>query len=423
MMKRPVPGIGMRMVKSAAAVLICLLVSVAINREDMRIYTSIAALQCIQPYAGETWKMARQRLSGTVVGTAFGALGILLEVSLLDIRGDLAGYVLIALMVVPVLWTAVALGMTNAAYFSCVVFLSITVTHITDLDPWLFVWRRAAETLMGVAVGVGVSACRLPRRRRRDTLFVCGVDGVLLNAEEEMTPYSRVMLNRMLDDGALITIATMRTPASVREATEGLRFRLPIIVMDGAALYDLKQKAYLRSRPLPADLALRCRETFGALGVHCFLNCVLDNILMIYYGDLQNEAERSIYETLRTSPYRNYISASHYGGGEVLYLMAVDRTERIEAVLESLRSSGLADQVKIRFYPSTDYPGYHYLKLYEKDASRQAMLEELKAELGVVKSVTFSSQDGQGDVVLHGPGGNRVVRAIERRYEPFIWEK
>ena len=43
-----VPPIGMRMVKTAAAVLICLLVSMAVDREDMRIYSSIAALLCVQ---------------------------------------------------------------------------------------------------------------------------------------------------------------------------------------------------------------------------------------------------------------------------------------------------------------------------------------------------------------------------------------
>ena len=38
------PHVGLRMVKSAAAVLICLLVSMLVNREEMRIYSSIAAL-------------------------------------------------------------------------------------------------------------------------------------------------------------------------------------------------------------------------------------------------------------------------------------------------------------------------------------------------------------------------------------------
>ena len=91
------PQIGMRMVKSAAAVFLCLLLSVLWNREDMRIYSSIAALWCIRPYHGDTKKMAIQRISGTAVGTAYGALAILAELYLLPgIRGTVPGYLLIA---------------------------------------------------------------------------------------------------------------------------------------------------------------------------------------------------------------------------------------------------------------------------------------------------------------------------------------
>ena len=42
-----VPPIGMRMVKTAVAVLICLLLSALVDREDMRVYSTIAALLCI----------------------------------------------------------------------------------------------------------------------------------------------------------------------------------------------------------------------------------------------------------------------------------------------------------------------------------------------------------------------------------------
>ena len=68
-----VPPIGMRMVKTAAAVLICLLVSMAVDREDMRIYSSIAALLCVQPYAEDTKRMAIQRIVGTAIGSVFGS--------------------------------------------------------------------------------------------------------------------------------------------------------------------------------------------------------------------------------------------------------------------------------------------------------------------------------------------------------------
>ena len=162
-----VPPIGMRMVKSAAAVLICLLISMAVDREDMRIYSSIAALLCVQPYAEDTRRMAVQRTVGTAIGSVFGIATLLLEM-VLDIRGTLTGYILIAAVTVPALWISVALKAANAAALSGIVFLSITVTHVTDASPWIFAWYRASETLVGIVVGIAVNAFQLPRRKRRD---------------------------------------------------------------------------------------------------------------------------------------------------------------------------------------------------------------------------------------------------------------
>ena len=416
------PPVGMRMVKSALAVLICLLVSLLVDREDMRIYSSIAALLCVQPYAEDTKRMAIQRTVGTAIGSVFGIAVLLLEMAFLDIRGTLAGYVLVAAVIVPVIWISVALKAANAAALSGIVFLSITVTHVTDASPWIFAWYRVSETLLGIAVGIAVNAFQIPRRKRRDVLFVSGLDGVLLTERERLTPYGLVQLNRMIDDGMQFTLATMRTPASVRETVRDLRFRLPIIVMDGAALYDMGQKRYLHACVLPQALALRCEAVFRAQGVHCFLNGVLDDNLMIYYGEFHNDVERKIFEKLRTSPYRNYVSRSYYRDCPLLYLMGIDRTERVQALYDALAAEGLLDQVKARFYASADYPGYSYLKLYERSASREAMLERLKGELGVERSVMVTSLDGCGDVVVRG-GVNQAVKRLERLYEPYIWER
>ena len=51
------------------------------------------------------------------------------------------------------------------------------------------------------------------------------------------------------------------------------------------------------------------------------------------------------------------------------------------------------------------------------------MLELLKQDLGVEKAVTFGSIEGQADVVLQDDTGNRVVKVLERMYEPYLWEK
>lgn len=422
MTDHPVPRIGMRMVKTAAAVLICLLLSALVDREDMRVYSTIAALLCIQPYAQDTKVAAVQRAVGTAIGSVFGVAVLLLEMYVLHIWGTLTGYVVAAVGIVPVLWISVVLRSANAAALSGIVFLSITVTHVTDATPWIFAWYRMWETLAGIAVGVAVNAFQVPRRKRRDVLFVSGLDGVLLTEEDTLTPYSRVQLNRMLDDGMQFTLATARTPASVWETTGELRFRLPVVVMDGAALYDMKRKRYLCTHPLPREIVLRCEEVFRAQGFQCFLNGVLDDNLIIYYGEFRNPAEEEIFEKLRTSPYRCYVSRQNFKDCPILYLMGIDRTERVEALRDALEAAGLLEQVKVRVDSAAGFPGCSYLKVYERSASREEMLERLKGELGLSRSVILTSQEGHGDVVVKG-GANQAVKRLEQLYEPYFWRR
>ena len=161
-----VPHIGMRMVKSAAAVLICLLISMLVDREDMRIYSSIAALLCIQPYAEDTKRMAIQRTVGTAIGSVFGIAVLLLEMSFQDFRGTLAGYVLVAVMIVPVLWISVALKSANAAALSGIVFLSISVYHVGDASPYTYALNRLLDTTIGIIVTLIVNLALPPYEKK-----------------------------------------------------------------------------------------------------------------------------------------------------------------------------------------------------------------------------------------------------------------
>lgn len=73
-------------------------------------------------------------------------------------------------MVVLVLYTTVLFGQKQASYFSCVVFLSIVINHVSDLNPYLFVWNRFLDTMIGICVGVCINCFSLHRVRNKDIL-------------------------------------------------------------------------------------------------------------------------------------------------------------------------------------------------------------------------------------------------------------
>lgn len=413
------PRIGLRIVKSAVAVFLCFVVDWLRNGEGIVFYSQLAALWCMQDYVKETKGNAFQRAIGTIVGTLYGLVALLLFARL-DVAGR-AGKVLesviVSAMVIVILYTTVLIKKKQASYFSCVVFLSIVVNHVADANPYLFVWNRFLDTMVGILIGVAVNTFHLPRSLNKDTLFLSGLDDTLLGEDGRLTAYSKVELNRMLDSGLLFTISTMRTPASLMEPLADIRLRLPVIVMDGAALYDIQEKAYVHSYVISSDMAGKVASFLEGQGAHWFTNVVLDDVLVIYYQETDDEQYNALVQALGHSPYRNYVRRDAPKDVAVMYFMLLDKKDRIDALYAALGEQSFFGKLKVLKYDSEDYPGYAYIKIYNHNATKDNMADYLTGMLSVGKVVTFGSIEGMYTHTVRSGDSDQVVRLIRKEFE------
>ena len=383
--KFSLPPVGNRIIKSAVGVLLCWCVYLLRGRSGIPFYSMLAALWCIQPYINKTMSMALQRTVGTLIGAAFGLITIVLEIYVFNIYDQPLGFLIVALMIVPVIYTTLLIKRPNASYFSCVVFLSITVNHIMDENPYLFVLNRVLDTFIGIAIGMLVNSARLPRRRIKDVLFTAELDDMLSPISEQLTSFSKIEINRMLSEGLKFTLATMRTPASLMSILSDVELNLPVVVMNGAALYDFRENSYVMAYIISGDSCEKVRSIVTFAGMNVFTNALCDESLVIYYDKLENEAEQKIFASLKKSPYRNYLHRPPQPEDKVIYLMIIDRSERISALYEELVGSEVGSLLKIITYPSQDYSGFSYIKIYNKNAGKQHMTEILCREYGIEK--------------------------------------
>lgn len=417
-----IPRIGMRITKSAIAILLCYFISFLRGNSGIVVYSQLAALWCIQGYVSNSKKNALQRFIGTVIGAVYGLAFLLARQALERIcgreTGGLANALAVSAFIILVLYTTVLIKKKQASYFSCVVFLSIVVNHVADANPYLFVWNRFLDTVIGICVGIGVNVASLPHKKRRDILFVSGLDNTLLSAGDRLSDYSRVELNRMLDDGVNFTISTMRTPASLMEPMRDIRLRLPVIAMDGAVLYDIREKMYLKVYIISRETARRIRALAKSEGLCCFTNVVIDDMLVIYYEKSGDEVHQRLVSALRRSPYRNYVCRELPEEEDVVYFMLLYPSQVIEAFYDTLSASGLVSELKILKYDSDDYPGYSYIKIYNKNATKENMMAYLKNMTQVSEIVTFGSVAGRCDVLIENGDSNKAVHVLKKMYEP-----
>lgn len=441
------PRVGMRMVKTALAVCICFSIYILRGEEGVPVFSTIAAIICMQPHVDNSRQAAFNRIVGTLVGAAF-ALLILYLIRFIPWQYRYFRYVVISFSVIPVMYVTVLLKKTGASALAGIVLLSICLSN-GGQPPITDAVNRSVETIIGILVSLGVNSAHLPRRREKDCLFVTGFDGALYDEKSGITPYVFFELNQLLQEGMPFTIATERTPASLLSDIKNLNLNLPVIAMDGAVLYDVKDKRYLATNGLDRELADAICAHADKKGYHYFRNVVWQNVLLIYYNDFKHfksEAEKQTYLSNRRSPYRNYVNGEVPEDGIVVYILLVlkdGEADELEAELEEMDTKRELHFLRDK---SETPEGYCHLKIYHKNATKEYMLQRLMEGLPQKKYVAFGSNKNDlsmlaaaklsfatADAIpeavaaaheqLRGIDGDSVVRQMARLYKRLPWQK
>lgn len=416
--RRRIPLPGQRISRSVIATLLCFVIYFLRGRSGMPFFSVVAALQCITPYTSGMQKVAAKRVLGTLIGAAWGLIVLLLQRRFFGGEDGMSYYLLLTLFTGAVLYFAVLLRIPETAYFSAVVFLSIAINHIGDESPLVYSLVRLMDTVVGVLVAELVNRLHLPRVRNEDTLFVSAVGETILGPDRKLSPYSRIELNRLIEDGAKFTIATGETQATVRELLDGVDLRYPFITMNGAALYSIPGMRYLGTMPMSAESSQRFIRWAEERGAPLFSNCTEENLLVVRYREVKNEGMRLLMDTKLRSPYRNYVLSEVPPDTKVLYFLIIDAPERLDALEQEIAAEPWAGEYRVVRDRITDYPGYQRLKIYDHKVSREAMLSVLEEQMGTKKTVTMGSVPGKYDVYIADADRDQVVKELKRRFEP-----
>ena len=188
-------------------------------------------------------------------------------------------------------------------------------------------------------------------------------------------------------------------------------------------MYDMEKHEYLSTYVISPGTVHKLQAFLDMFDVNYFMNLILDDMLIIQYKELKNPAEKDIYDKLHTSPYRNYTKENLLPKARCIYFMLIGKQDNIHQIADALQSSELLHTLRMVTYPSNDYPGYAYIKIYNENATRENMIAYLKKKIGVQRSVTFGSIEGRYDVVIREYDSNKVVKVLKKMYEPLRWSR
>ena len=413
---------GQRIVRTVIAVFLCMLVYEARGRRGMPIFALIAAVMCIQPYTKNMKAIAQRRVIGTLIGAGWGVLTLLLEQNIRGIPDpdDLLHYAIAAIGAGIVIYFTVWLHLAEMAQFAGIVFLIVVITQTGSSNVFLYAYHRIVDTLIGIAVGEVMNRIHLPRMRNTDTLFASGITNTIFEEGHKLSGYSLIELNRLIEDGCKFTVETIEAPASIRELLRDVDFQLPIIAMDGAILYDIKERKFLETVLMePGTVAEICRLLEDE-EIEFFMQTREQEVLIIRHGELKNEAIREVYTRKRVSPYRNFVPRLNDADylDKTIYFFILEKKEKVERAVTEIRDAPWADTVRISIDERSIPEGYMCVRIFPAEATKERTLARLQEMVGAKQTITFGSVPGKYDVVVRNADKDLMVKELKSRYEP-----
>lgn len=220
------------------------------------------------------------------------------------------------------------------------------------------------------------------------TLYVTDMDGTLLNNGSFVTEYSSHIISQMTAEGALITVATARTPATVVPLMDDTTTSVPYVVMTGAAMFDRKSMTYINRQIIPNDDCNLLNEIFQNNNVNPFIyNFIDDSKLLVYHHPSMTPQEQDFYDERCNLPLKEFTFQpfSDPNAEKILYF-AVGAKEAILKIYDEITATG---RFAASCYPDIFAAGIYLLEVFAIGVSKANAILKLKEQLGATRLVAF----------------------------------
>lgn len=230
-------------------------------------------------------------------------------------------------------------------------------------------------------------------------LFVSDLDGTLLNHNKEISRYSKEELNKLINKGIQFTVATARTPATVVELLKGVDIKLPVILMNGVLIYDIKNNKYIDVKSMHNEIVNEVLRIFSEYNKNPLVYGIKNDGLLVFYKEFAYEIEHNFYKERYDSPLKTFVKVEEFDtsikDSKIINFIAFDRLEVIQEIYNKLlKVKGLT----VNYYEELYDKGWYYIEAYSADASKANGIKFLADYVEHSRVITFG--DNVNDIPM-----------------------
>lgn len=230
-----------------------------------------------------------------------------------------------------------------------------------------------------------------------NTLYVTDLDGTLLNNGSFVSDRSAEIISGLTTNGALITVATARTPATVVPLLAATETDVPYVVLTGAATFDPVDMVYLSGRSIPRSDCALLNRLFAQAHINPFIYRFLNNrYLTVYHDRSMTEQEYSFYEERANLELKHFTFEPQSDPDvEAVLYFAIGHEENIRALADEIARTG---RYSVSCYPDIYAVGIYMLEVFTAGVSKADAVADMQQHVGADRLVVFG--DNLNDIPM-----------------------
>ena len=229
------------------------------------------------------------------------------------------------------------------------------------------------------------------------TLYISDLDGTLLNNDGELSYKSANILNQLIDNSVLFSLATARTYSTVVPMMKNVKLNCPVILMNGVCIYDTVNLKPIKIHKIDYNIALSLLEVFKAFDKYPMLYYDFNGHLTVEYIKITTLAQEKYVHTRKENYNKAMRQVDNYSLSpdcDLIYFAILDSKNDLQPIYDIVSQR---NDVTCNFY-SDNYSGDYFLEIYSKNASKAKSALALKEMVGADRIVAFG--DNLNDIPM-----------------------
>ncbi|SFD71962.1 hypothetical protein SAMN05216378_1129 [Paenibacillus catalpae] len=242
--------------------------------------------------------------------------------------------------------------------------------------------------------------------------YLTDLDGTLLRSDQSMSDYTIAQLTEAMEAGTIISYATARSYISSQRVTSSIPWRYPIVLYNGAMIYDPLAKRVIGGHFLSPQLSNDIMEAGRSLGLMPLVFALNeDDQEKVLHEKLSRIGDVAFYNSRPEDPrfqeHEHLVIAESYRPLILAYIGSLTELEPLKQTIEQLYG-GL---VHIEFTKDAYIKDHYFLEmshpLANKGEGARLWAQLVGAEL---KDVTVFG-DNLNDIGMFRSAGTRIAVA------------